>query len=209
MDSIDFLPERIRVARQRRRRIQRQAYLLVCCAAALVALWYVRQGRIQTAQAELETLSGRVANVQKQLEFRESLERQQADLMVMRLIEQDLGSRVNALEVLAELDGLLPESIALQEMRLETMPIKVPVRKTHTGQVARRATEASKQSETVVKRVRLVLTGLSPTDVDVANFIGQLSASPLFEDVNMGYTRNEEYKGRRARKFQASCYVVR
>jgi len=59
------------------------------------------------------------------------------------------------------------------------------------------------------KRMRLVLTGLAPTDVDVANFIGQLSASPLFEDVNMGYAKTVSVEGLTAREFQASCYVVR
>ena len=53
------------------------------------------------------------------------------------------------------------------------------------------------------------LTGLSPTDIEIANFIGQLSASPLFEDVNMGYARTEEFDGRVGRKFQASCLVAR
>jgi hypothetical protein len=59
-----------------------------------------------------------------------------------------------------------------------------------------------------VKRVRLMLTGIAPGDVDVANFIGQLSASPLVEDVNMGYAKTVEFRGRLAREFQASCYIT-
>ena len=66
-----------------------------------------------------------------------------------------------------------------------------------------------KGKEITRKRLRLVLTGLAPGDVDVANFIGQLSGSPVFEDVNMGYARNVEFNGRLAREFQASCYVIR
>ncbi len=59
-----------------------------------------------------------------------------------------------------------------------------------------------------LKRVRLLITGVAPGDVDVANFIGQLSASPLLEDVNMGYTKTVEYRGHLAREFEASCYIT-
>ena len=50
---------------------------------------------------------------------------------------------------------------------------------------------------------------MAPTDVDVANFIGQLAGSRVFEDVNMGYARNVPFRTRTARKFQVSCYVIR
>jgi len=66
-----------------------------------------------------------------------------------------------------------------------------------------------RKEDKAVHRVRLVLTGLAPTDVDVANFIGQLSASRLFEDVTMGYAKNVSFRGRSAREFRASCYVAR
>jgi Tfp pilus assembly protein PilN len=73
-----------------------------------------------------------------------------------------------------------------------------------------RVTDASGAvKEVTVKRVQLLVTGLAPSDVDVANFIGHLSASPLFEDVNMGYAKNVVVRGRTAREFQATCFVAR
>ena len=61
----------------------------------------------------------------------------------------------------------------------------------------------------VSRRIRLVLTGLAPSDIDVANFIGQLASSPLFEDVNMGYAKTVFHENYEAREFQASCFIVR
>ena len=61
----------------------------------------------------------------------------------------------------------------------------------------------------MVKRVLLVIDGMAPNDVDVANFIGQLSACPLFEDVHMGYAKTVRFRGAEAREFQAKCYVIR
>jgi hypothetical protein len=60
-----------------------------------------------------------------------------------------------------------------------------------------------------ITRIRLVITGLAPSDVDIANFVGQLASSPLFEDVNMGYTREIQFQGKTARQFKATCYTAR
>lgn len=207
MDRIDFLPERIRVKRQRNRRLVLQANLLVACVVALAALAYVRQGKLTQAQAELNLLCERSAEAGRQLELKASLERQQAELMIMQRIEGHLGSRVNTLDVLAEIERLMPESMVLADLSIEAMEVSDKSRK--NGAAAVTPISATPGQERTVKRLRLVLTGLAPNDVDVANFIGQMSASPLFEDVNMGYAKNVVYHGRGAREFQTSCYVVR
>jgi Tfp pilus assembly protein PilN len=109
--------------------------------------------------------------------------------------------------VLGELQRLLPESMALSTLSLETVEVKTPLEsaKDPSG----RASRSREQQFRVAKRVRVVLTGLASTNVDVANFIGQISSSSMFEDVNMGYAKDVVYRGRPARQFQASCLVVR
>ena len=209
MDSVDFLPERIRAQRAKRQRIVRQGYLLAVCTGALVLLACVRQERISEARAELAILTGRAANTRQQLLLRGSLERQQAELMIMKRIEQDLGSRVNVLDVLSELETLMPESIALMNLTLETKEVRIPIKVTNTKQTVRIAFGRPLKKERVIRRIRLTLEGISPTDVDIANLIGQISASRLFEDVNMGYARNVVCRDRQAREFKASSYIVR
>lgn len=206
MDNVDFLPERICESRARRRRIVRHGHLLAVCAAGLLILGYARQGQIRTAHAEVEMLGIRAAGAQEQLALLDELERQQAELMIIRRIQSDLGSRVGALDVLAELERIIPESIALKNLSMETMEVHLPVKALASRRPARFDAGNAKKT---LKRVRLTITGLSPSDVDIANFIGQLSASPLFEDVNMRYARNVECRQRQAREFQASCYVIR
>ncbi len=211
MDSIDFLPDRIKDYRARQRRIVCRAYLLAACFGALVLLGYVRQGRTALAFAELNNLNRREMEMQQQLQLRRDLERQQAELLIIKRIKESMGSWVGALDLLAEIERLMPESIALTDLNLQTVEKRIKSKPAQVNRtpVAVRLRSRKKKPERVIKRVRVVITGLSPSDVDVANFIGQLSASPLFEDVNMGYTKNIEYRGRNARKFQTSCYVVR
>lgn len=209
MDRIDFLPERIRNQRTRRQRLARQGYLLLACMLAVVALGYIRHGRVSTASAELAMLQRSSENVQCQTARRQVLEQQLADMAIRKRVEEHLGSRVSAQLVLAELQHLSPASICMTKLELETAEIELS-RKNSSNLSIRAAMAGSGDAKPeTVKRLRLTLTGLAPNDVDVANFIGQLSASQLFEDVNMGYTKGVTIDGRAAREFSASCYVIR
>lgn len=211
MDSIDFLPERVRLQRQRRGRLIRQGYLLVIFAAALVILGYYRQGRVKEASAQLVTRNESVAAMEQQSARRIALEGQLQDFAIKKRLEEHLGSRVSAQLVLAELQHQVPPSIILRGLELQTQDVSSddkPADK-HVSARASAAGNTQAKSQGTVKRVQLVVTGLAPTDVDVANFIGQLSSSPLFEDVNMHFARNVVVNGHTAREFQASCYVAK
>jgi len=209
MEEIDFLPDRIKAQRSRRHRLAVQGYLMAICLAGLVALAYVFHVRVETARGELSMLEGREAAMKQQLAIKESLERELADLMIKRRIEERLGRRVGTLDVLVELQRVMPKSMALTRLNMETVEVAVPVRAVGENRSNRPVADGAATKQQVVKRVRLTLTGMAPTDVDVANFIGQLAGSRLFEDVNMGYARNVTFRSRGARQFQVSCHVIR
>jgi Tfp pilus assembly protein PilN len=205
MQKVDFLPERIREQRARRGRLIRQGHLVLLVLAGLAVLGWLRHSRVERAEAQLTMLEERVGGVRRQLEVRTQLEDEQADLLIKKRIDDQLGSRVTTLDVLAELGRMMPSSINLLDLNIETMEIRTPIRST----AGRSASAGRGPREKVDKRVRLVITGVAPAAVDVANFIGQLSACPIFEDVNMGYAKTVEFRGREAQEFQASCYVVK
>ncbi|MHC4294016.1 MAG: PilN domain-containing protein [Planctomycetota bacterium] len=208
MDKVDFLPERIKAQRVRRRRIWREGFLLIACICALIALGYVRQEHISRAQAELNILNDQAGNIKQQLTLHDALQHQQIELTVMQRIEEDTGSRLKVLDVLGELQFVTPQSVSLTNILLETKELKVPARINGEKHPTDTSSD-TKKTEKNVKRVHLAVTGLSPGDAEVENFIGQLSASPLFENVNMDYTRKLEFRGKEAREFQVSCYLVR
>jgi len=211
MKDIDFLPDRICVQRARRRRLTVQGYMLAACMVGLCVLGFVLQGRVAQAQEELGLLSSRTGGIERQLRLREDMESQLGDLMIKKRIEEQLGRRVGTLDVLGELQRVMPESMTLITLTMETVEVQEEIKPAEgAGASARaRARNGLGASYRTVKRVRLLLTGMAPTDVDVANFIGLLAASPVFEDVNMGYARNITFRSRDARKFQASCFLAR
>ena len=208
--NVDFLPERIRIQRAQRARTIRHGHLLAITVVALAVLGYLNQQRVARAQEHLVMLDDQAVNMKRQLETLGELRQQLAGLMIKGRIDSQLGSRINATDVLRELARILPESIALTNLDLEATGILVEVGRVGGAVSSARAIPAApKPRGKVVRRVKVVLTGLSPNNVDVANFIADVSASPLFEDVNMGYTKNMVFRGRFAKQFQASFYVAR
>ena len=206
MNIIDFLPDRIRAQRQRRRRLIRQGVWVCACALLLLLFAHLRQEYIHAAQTELADMQTYNTSLREQTFAREALEKQQADLEIAKKVAEQLGSRVGALDVLAELGDKIPANMALTSLTVETVEQRLSVEMAGSGRPAR-ASVATVKRDKPVRRVRLTITGLSTSDVEIANFIAQLSVSPLFEDVTMGYVKPVEFRGRTVREFQSACYV--
>lgn len=211
--EVDFLPERIRQHRARRRRLLRQGYCLAVYVAAICALGYTRQARIATAKGELARLEERAGLVEREAATIPKLRSQMSDLLIKKRIDEELGSRADCTAVLAELCRLLPENMALVSLEMRPVTLQVdasgPVRQPSNRAGASGADASRGQSKGLVRRAQVVLVGLAPSDVDVANFIGQLAASCLFEDVNMSYAKTVVFQGRLAREFLATCYLIK
>ncbi|MCE5276643.1 MAG: PilN domain-containing protein [Planctomycetaceae bacterium] len=221
MIDVDFLPECVVQRRIRRNRLICQANLLAIALAGFVALGFQFEHFIQKAAAEQSLQRDRVANVRQQLVLRTALEKQEGELLIKQRINQLLGSRINASDVMSDLDRILPPSVTLTSLSLEPAEISMPA--TPARVAGPTPVSGAAPVEKTVKRLRVVITGVASTDVALANFIGQLSACQTFEDVSMGYARtvillkplsSEKDKApkmekRAARAFQVSCYIVR
>lgn len=207
METVDFLPERVRAGRARRRQLIRQGYLLALAVAGMVLLGFLRQDRLAKAQADLDMLQDRTATVQRELTLRDTLQKQLGELLIKERISNQLGSRFDPLDLMSELERLMPRGMSLVNLNLEAVRLELPGESAFAA--GRRSAPAPEAKDSGTNRIRLQITGIAPTDVDIANFIGQLSASPLFEDVNMGYARSTSVKGHKAREFQALCYIAR
>ena len=206
--TVDFLPERVTIRRAMRARLFRQGYLLGIMLAALVGLGYFNEQRINRAEAEVAVLDSQSSNLSKQVENLFDLQKQRSKLLIKQSINKRLGSRIIARDVLSELGRILPETMSLTNYELATVTEEVTL-KPAAGAPAGGRRRGRKAPTKTVKRLKLTIMGLSPNNVDVANFIADLSASDLFEDVDMGYAKEIGFRGRKAKQFQASCYVTR
>ncbi|MDP6544727.1 MAG: PilN domain-containing protein [Phycisphaerae bacterium] len=208
--TVDFLPERITIKRASRARLVRQGYLLGIVFTSLVSLGYFNEERVAYAEAQMSDLATQSANRTRQVEMMYDLQKQLSDLMIKQQIDNRLGSRINAMDILGELGQILPESTTLTSLELSAKPVGLDIKRAARGvPSAAGPRRAGKKRTKVVNRLKLTITGLSPNNVDVANFIASLSASPFFEEVVMGYAKNIVFRKKAAKEFRASCYVVR
>ncbi|MDP6633530.1 MAG: PilN domain-containing protein [Phycisphaerae bacterium] len=206
--NVDFLPERIIVQRARVERLFRQGYLVGMVLVTLIGLAYFKEDRISAAQAQLSGLNSQSANLKMQVGTMYKLQEQLCDLMIKQRIDTRLGSRIDGMDILGELGHILPATMTLTSLQLDAMQVETPL-KPVVGGAGANPTRGAKKRTKIVNRLKLTITGLSPNNVDVANFIADLSASPLFEEVDMGYAKNIKYRQKPAKEFQASCYVIR
>lgn len=213
MDQIDFLPRRVHQHRTRLASLKRQGAMVALCAMVLAGLAWFNQGRVASARAELAIRTNQRAALQGRKNQIPSLQTQLEEGAIKTRISDELGSRLDSRAVLAELGRLLPPDSSLTSLECTTVEMKRPVTAAMlSGSVQPVGRGRTGKVENLTEaRVKVVLTGVAPTDVDVAHFIGQLSGCPLFEDVQMGYAKTIEIdnRQRRARSFQVSCLLAR
>jgi Tfp pilus assembly protein PilN len=211
MNSIDFLPRRLRVKRVQRLRVKRQAGVLAVAGALLALLGYCGHVSIAEAQDSLTERQARRQALTTELSVIPGLQAQIAEGSIKQRISRELGSRLAVNAVLSELGRLLPEKASLTNIQYSTVDVRrqAPMQ---TGSAALTASAAEAAGRVATeKRVRVVITGVTPDDLDVADLVGRLSASPLFSDVQMGFSKTVTLdEGRReGRGFEVSCLLAR
>ena len=208
MNQIDFLPKRIRHQRLIVQRLRRQGAALLLFAAALTLLAWGNERRIANAKAQLTVKQADLTQLAQDLEILPELNAQLADGQIKRRISAELGSRLNINALLAELELRLPTDACLTSLECSTVEVARPAteRLGSRGRL-RRGEEPAVE---VPKRVRIMLTGLAAAPVDVATFLGDLGSSPLFTDVEMGYSKTIILPdvNREATSFQVSFLVA-
>lgn len=181
-NDIDFLPPTYRQAIEARWTVRRAAGLGAILLAALGGLaWQTVRTR-----EELRTLHANVqqqlANAHKQATDFATLQQEQSDLQKQLSIHRQLKLPINYSQITGTLASLMPLEITLCTLDL----------KNETVTITQDAPPSSGDANPIKRErhfVSIDLQGLAPTDVTVANFIGQLAGSKVFRNVKMLYSR--------------------
>jgi Tfp pilus assembly protein PilN len=182
--EIDFLPQRWRDAQRHRRQNRRNAFWLILMAAALGILYFSNATRIRAVAAVAE---------RPEAVSLEALVNRKAELEARRAVLRSKGDVCSHLDdaappdaLLAEITRLLSRSMALRALTLETI----------VSPVGSEVTQVS-------------LEGVAATDVDVGIFFERLASSPLFDQVEMKYSKQDHASGRLVRAFSFRFEVNR
>lgn len=200
-NDVNFLPGWYVQARARKRSLQRTAALSIFVIAGMVLLlgqtWHTRS-ELTAYHAELER---KLASTKMQITEATKLRRALADLQTQLKVHRQLHKPINYSQITGTLGNLMPPTVALANVTLaterltETRTLK-PSDPRYTQ--AKQAVAGSGREPTVTETcwvVAIDLQGVAPSDQDIANFIGALASSNLFQNVKMIYSK----KGTRGR----------
>ena len=195
MREVEFLPAWYPQVRRRRRFVMLQAWMTLVILGGLGA-WLTFAGRnVREYEARLTRVDRELTASRSELKVIEELMTLRKDLVQKSQVLAKVGSHAEAARLLATLDEAMPKSTALLELSLITD-------ETHTT-VTSSGARANVQKEPVMdRRLNVKLTGVAPTDVEVASFLDKLTGKPFLDDVRMTGSKPRLDNGRIMREFE-------
>ncbi len=124
--------------------------------------------------------------------------------------------------ILAEITNAMPPGVSLMDFVLESKKKNMAAPVASSGATAfesRKQAQANKKANAEAKAINdqlaemkvydvgMKLTGIAPTDVQVAQFIRKLNVSKMFKDVNLVITDEFVQDGEPMRKFTVECML--
>jgi len=205
--EVDFLPAWY-VEREGRRRCGHRvtamlAVLIVGVAVLAVQAWAARSKVQDLYHHKQELLEKTRRQVTEARKLRLSLTNLQKELRVHRLLHQP----INFSQITGTLAAVTPDAIALTGLAMEVEQITI----TRPAPPSTAAEKKAGAKKDVIREQRpvvaIVIDGLAPSDVDIANFIGRLAESNVFENVKMVYSRQGRREALVTREFQLRMEV--
>jgi Tfp pilus assembly protein PilN len=170
------------------------AWVTVGLLAGMGSWVAVTQQKIHTRQTRLVQLDGELQRSREELKDLDNLVTFEKKLKERAQVLNKVGFHVEAARLLATLDEVMPKSASLLEVSFLTEE-KQPV----TLVAAKAAQERDRVAD---RRLNVRVSGIAPTDVEVADFLTKLTGKPFFEDVRMTGSKPRMEAGHMMREFE-------
>ena len=191
---INFLPESYRQRQRQRRSNARQSVLVVVLAGVLTLWWVFQAGQTGVLRREAQRLESQVRAARQQMSEVVKLRRQYKTLSHRVRVQRLLAQPLRHTEILATLGRLMPESVALMELRVETVRPDADVLKPKDSDEQSDSNDDEKKKPKP-HEVRIEIAAMAPDDMAVANMLTALKRHELFNEVVMHYSREGERQG--------------
>ncbi len=201
MRELEFLPGWYPQLHRRQRQIMLQVYLTVAVSAGL-ALWlFLVDRNHHVASQTLGVLHAQVNQADAQLREINRLTTLETQLRKQEEVQSKLGLHVESARIIGTLASIMPENMSLVALNAETEEIPRDI-----GGMGKAALSAGAGVPTD-RRLKVRLSGIAPTDVDVANFITELNRISFFDHVTMTYAKDRREADHLMREFELTFIV--
>jgi hypothetical protein len=182
MKTVNLLPEWYLQQQRQRRNLRLHLIVMMFVGAGMVASMGISKARLAMLDLKRHGLANRVAevgNMQPELEKRQAALKRVLDVQAAY---EELGNTVPMSAVIQQIQNDMTAGMALSRVSIDvrSQPIK------GSGFVG-----DTKHPPRYHEVAYLTVVGIAPNDVHIAQFIGKMSANPLFGECSLNFTRTD------------------
>ena len=210
-DNMSFLPEDYLDKRVARRTNVICISLFAVVMVGVVAAFFVtgrQRSEVRAQQAEVNKLFEEAA---RRLEQLEELQAQKQQMVHKAKIASILVERVPRPLLIAEIVNHMPANLSLLEFGLKTDVRRAAPPRTAMEREKKNLKARAKAAEPRIEAPQTVVTirmiGVAPPDVEVAQFITEMSNHPIFRDAILQYSEQTTVENREMRRFGVELKV--
>lgn len=201
--NTSFLPEDYLERRVARRTNMICISLFVVVMAGLVGAFFMKAHESRLMRAQQQNVDHRFAEAAKRLDQLQKLQQKKQQMIEKAKVTSALVEKIPRSTLLAELINNMPTRLSLLTLNLTTKTVRPRRPRTAIERAKRR--EKKKMDAFKVRVPKTIMTislvGVAPTDVDVSQYMTNLSKQPLFNNVSLSYSEQATIQGRTMRKF--------
>ena len=195
MREPEFLPDWYRLLLTRRRAVALQAWGTAALAVGLGIWAFVGQRQMHASEARLVTVQRQLSETGVDLQRLSDIEAVKHELEQQDRIVNRLGVHVPAARMMAALAQLMPGQMALVDLEMRTEEIAAP-----QSEIDRARGAAPR----IGRKLHMNLTGLAPSEEELATFLTQLVAVPYFGEVELVKAEDHAEDSHLMRKFEVT-----
>ena len=215
MADTSFLPEDYIDKRAAKRTNLICVTLFVVVMTAVVGAYFFSDQQRVEVRDRLAVVNANVAQAGLQLEKLAELQNQKDKMVRKANITGTLVEKFPRSLILSQLINNMPSTLSLFELELETAVTQQKVSRSKTAlakakQAAKAKAIAGAQPdvpEPPKTRISIQITGVARTDVEVAQFMNDLSKLAMFASVNLGFSEEIKIQDEAMRKFKIEAVI--
>jgi len=201
MRDIEFLPGWYAQFLRRRRTVFLQMWVTVAVAVGLGLWLFLAERNERAAESVLDGLRGQIQQTGAQLQQMDRLEMLRKQLRQQAEVLTKLGVHVESGRLIDKLADVMPPSLSLLSLNIDTD--EIPVQLSATERV--KLKEGSRPP--VDRRLRVRLQAVAQTDVEMATFLTELNQISFFERPALNYVKNRVEAGHVLREFEVTFNI--
>lgn len=213
-ENHSFLPEDYLEKRAQTRTTVFCVSLFLIVLAGVSAAWVVSLQQYNDVVRHQKQVRAQFEEAAKRLEQFEKLQAQREQMIHKAQVTASLIERVPRSVLLAELINSMPGNLTLLELKVDTKTVnRTPAPSTAMERAkvtskSKTAKAAPPKPQAPETEVQITMTGVAPTDVQVAQFMSALGSNTMFANQHLGFSEETKLKSMSMRKFRVDIQLA-